>query len=54
MSVFILPELFVVRHLGSDQPRWIAYLVLLIFFASYFYAEIIVRLFRVPSELNRP
>jgi hypothetical protein len=54
MSVFILPELFVVRHLRNDEPRWIVYLVLLIFFTSYLYAGILVRLLRVPNELNRP
>lgn len=54
MSVLILSELFVVRHLRNDEPRWIAYLALIIFFASYFYSWILVRLFRVPNELNRP
>lgn len=54
MSVLILPELFVVRHLRNDEPRWVAYLALIIFFASYLYSWILVRLFRVPNELNRP
>ena len=53
MTVFILPELVVVRHLRSDESRWVAYLALLIFFASYLYAGILVRLFRVPNALNR-
>jgi hypothetical protein len=54
MSPVIMPELFVMRHLLNDQPRWIVYLALLIFFASYLYAAILVRLLRVPNELNRP
>ena len=46
MSSLILPELLVVRHLRNDQPLWIAYLALLIFFMSYLYAEILLRLSR--------
>jgi hypothetical protein len=44
LSMLILPETLLVRHLRNDQPRWIAYLAVLIFFASYFYAGIVVRL----------
>jgi hypothetical protein len=44
LSFLILPDTLVVRHLRNDQPRWIAYLAVLIFFSSYFYAGIVVRL----------
>lgn len=49
LSFLILPEAFIVRHLRSDQPRWIAYLTLLVFFTSYLYAGIFVRLRREPN-----
>jgi hypothetical protein len=45
LSMLLLPELFVVRHLRDDQPRWIASLAVLSFFGSYLYAAILVRLF---------
>jgi hypothetical protein len=46
LSMLLLPELWAVRQLQNDQPRWIAYLALLTFFASYLYALILVRLLR--------
>jgi hypothetical protein len=46
LSMLILPETLLVRGLRNDQPRWTAYLAVLIFFASYFYAGIVVRLRR--------
>ena len=49
LSVLILPETVMVRHLRNDEPRWIAYLAVLIFFASYLYAGILVRLRRGPN-----
>jgi len=49
LSALILPEAFMVRHLRDDQPRWIAYLALLVFFTSYLYAGILVRLRREPK-----
>jgi hypothetical protein len=49
MSLLIMPETLMVRHLRNDQPRWIAYLAVLIFFASYLYAGILVRLRREPN-----
>ena len=49
LSILILPETFLVRHLRNDQPRWIAYLAVLIFFFSYFYAGIVVRLRQEPK-----
>ena len=49
LSLLILPETLMVRHLRNDQPRWIAYLAVLIFFASYLYAGILVRLRREPN-----
>ena len=52
MSTLMLPELFALRHMRNDQPRWIAYLALIIFFASYLYAWILVRLFRVRDANN--
>ena len=53
LSMLMLPELWVVRHLRNDQPRWIAYLAVLTFFASYLYAGIFVRLFRRPGQDRR-
>jgi hypothetical protein len=49
LSTLILPEALIVRHLRNDQPRWIAYLAVLIFFASYLYAGILVRLRHEPK-----
>jgi hypothetical protein len=49
LSLLILPEALIVRHLRNDQPRWTAYLAVLIFFASYLYAGILVRLRRGPN-----
>ena len=49
LSMLILPETLLVRNLRNDQPRWIAYLAVLIFFASYFYAGIVVWLRKEPK-----
>jgi len=54
LSMLILPETFLVRHLRNDQPRWIAYLVVLIFFASYLYAWILVHCIGKKRETRQP
>ena len=46
LSMLILPEAFIVRNLRNEQPRWIAYLTVLVFFASYLYAWLLVRLYQ--------
>jgi hypothetical protein len=51
LSMLILPELFIVSRFGTYQQRWqdprtIAHLAVLIFFASYFYAWVFARLRR--------
>jgi hypothetical protein len=46
LSMLLLPELWVVRQMQGDQPRWTAYLAMLTFFASYLYAAILVRIFK--------
>jgi hypothetical protein len=52
LSLFILPELYVVRDLRNDQPRWVAHLALLIFFSSYLYAGILVWVRRRTNKDN--
>ena len=49
LSILILPEDLIVRHLRNDQPQWIAYLAVLIFFSSYLYAWILIRLRQRPK-----
>ncbi|MGH9746573.1 MAG: hypothetical protein ACRD59_10755 [Candidatus Acidiferrales bacterium] len=46
LTTLILPELMLLRNLRSDQPRWIADLAVLTFFASYLYAWLVARLLR--------
>jgi hypothetical protein len=50
LSIVVLPELYVVRHMRDDQPRWVAYLAVLTFFASYVYAAILIRIFKRPNQ----
>ncbi len=46
LSFVMLPELWIVRQLRNDQPRWIVDLAVLTFFMSYVYAWVLLRLYR--------
>jgi len=46
LSFLYMPEALVLRSLRNDTSTWVVYMSVLIFFASFLYSAILVRLFR--------
>jgi hypothetical protein len=50
LSFLYLPEAFVLRALRNNTSTWAVYMSVLIFFASFLYSAILIRLFRKTSR----